>query len=176
MLTGFVSYSVRHQAGRFLWAFTHCSVSILGGGPGLYAGPWLRIRRSPAYFPVGFLPSKEPPVTGFRLPGFIIASRASFRRQEIRSPPDRSRVAYGVTALDIALWAPWERAAAVAIFSPGDKTLRLQNPTVNLKPPPKYFVKLQCVTTQELKGLDGQFPFPLRALSGRQSAPHPIWI
>jgi hypothetical protein len=25
---------VRHQAGRFLWAFTHCSVSILGGGPG----------------------------------------------------------------------------------------------------------------------------------------------
>ena len=119
---------------------------------------------------------KEPPVTGFRLPGFTITSRASIRRQEIRSPPDRSRVAYGVTALDIALWAPWERAAAVAIFSLGDKSLRLQNPTVNLKPPPKYFVKLQCVTTQELKGLDGQFPFPLRALSGRQSAPHPIWI
>jgi hypothetical protein len=26
---------VRHQAGLFLWAFTHCSVSIVGGDPGL---------------------------------------------------------------------------------------------------------------------------------------------
>ena len=36
---------------------------------------------------------KEPPANGLRLPGFRIASRATHRRQEIRSPPDRSRFA-----------------------------------------------------------------------------------
>ena len=37
------------------------------------------------------------------------------------------------------------KSSTVAIFSLGDKTLRLKNRTVNLKPPPKYFVKLQCI-------------------------------
>jgi hypothetical protein len=69
-----------------------------------------------------------------------------------------------------------ERAAAVAIFSLGDKTCAFKTPPSTSNRRRIYFVKLQCVTTQELKGLDGQFPFPLRALSGRQSAPHPIWI
>ena len=100
----------------------------------------------PGLFSGGVSSIKEPPVTGFRLPGFKIASRASFRRQEIRSPPDRSRVTYGATALDFALWAPWERAAEVAIFSLSIKSLRLKTPSVNLKPPPKYFVKVQRIT------------------------------
>jgi len=34
LLTGPVSFFVRHQAGRCLWAFTHCSVWIVGGDQG----------------------------------------------------------------------------------------------------------------------------------------------
>jgi hypothetical protein len=37
------------------------------------------------------------------------------------------------------------KSCTVAIFSLGNKTLRLKNRIVNLKPSPKYFVKLQCV-------------------------------
>ncbi|HKY18103.1 MAG TPA: hypothetical protein VJL82_04155 [Rhizomicrobium sp.] len=42
--------------------------------------------------------------------------RATFRRQEIRSPPDRSRSEWRARAIAIAQWAPWEVTAAVAIF------------------------------------------------------------
>jgi len=41
----------------------------------------------------------------------------------------------------LALWAPWEGAAAAAIFSLGVKSLRPKSGSVNPKPPPKHFVK-----------------------------------
>ena len=60
---------------------------------------------------------KEPPVAGFHLPGFRIASRATFRRQEIRSPPDRSRSSNGALGLWIAHWAPWKVLRLCNLFS-----------------------------------------------------------
>jgi hypothetical protein len=48
--------------------------------------------------------------------------------------------------LDVAQWAPWEGAAATAIFSLSIKSLRLKSRIVNTKPSQKYFVKLQCVS------------------------------
>ena len=98
---------IRHQAGRFLWAFAHCSVWIVGGGPGLYSGPWLRIRRSPAYNPVGFLPFGNLPVSRLRLPGFQPGLARHPWRQHTRSPPDRSRLERRIRA--IAYWAPKEQ-------------------------------------------------------------------
>jgi hypothetical protein len=50
-----------------------------------------------------------------------------------------------VDASVIALWAPWEVAAAAAIFSLGNKSLRPNWSSVNPKPSSKYFVKLRRV-------------------------------
>ena len=93
---GACSFFVRHQAGLSIWAFTHCSVSIVGGGPGLYSGPWLRIRRSPVCFPVESHPClRTLLLNGFRPPGGRIgASRDVPAALETRSPPDLSRSNY----------------------------------------------------------------------------------
>ena len=75
----------------------------------------------------------------------------------------------------IALWAPWEVAADVAIFSLGIKTLRLNCRCVNTKPSSKYFVKLRC-KRPGITAFAARFPFPPKALSNRRCAPRPIWI
>jgi hypothetical protein len=92
---------------------------------------------------VEFLPSKEPPANRVSPAG--IQDYVSRVVPAPGNPVSTGSIASRVwrNRLGLALWAPWERAAAVAIFSLGNKTLRLKNPIVNLKPPPQHFVKLQ---------------------------------
>ncbi|HJT44329.1 MAG TPA: hypothetical protein VJ750_12615 [Rhizomicrobium sp.] len=91
----------------------------------------------PGHLSGGVTSIKEPPVTGFARRDSGLRLRATFRRQEIRSPPDRSQFEWRARAIAIAQWAPWEVTAAVAIFSLGIKTLRLKKRSVNTKATPQ---------------------------------------
>jgi hypothetical protein len=57
-----------------------------------------------------------------------------------------------------------EVAAAVAIFSLDDMTLRLKPGSVNTKPWQKYFVKLPENHNKKFREPDGQFPFQQKVL------------
>jgi len=92
---------------------------------------------------VGFLPLRNLLQTGFacRDSGLRLARLTGARKSGLHRIDRDSQRTQGV--LDIALWAPWESAAVVAIFSLGMKTLRPKWRSVNTKPGSKYFVKVQ---------------------------------
>jgi hypothetical protein len=47
MLTGPIQFSARHQAGRLYGLSPIVQFQFFGGGPGLYAEPWLRAQAKP---------------------------------------------------------------------------------------------------------------------------------
>jgi len=100
----------------------------------------------PGTFSGGVSSIKEPPVTGFTRRDSGLRLRATIRRQEIRSPPDRSRFSNDADPrLSSRNGRLKKVAAAVAIFSLGFQSVRPIWRGVNTKPSQKYFVKLERI-------------------------------